>query len=99
MSMHGGFQGRTNKLVDGCYSFWQGGAFPQLEAALTRCGQLPAGGVSSLFSTDVRVPSDVHAQSLTGSVQRHAAHTRHACTCTCTWTCTYTCTCCSATRP
>ncbi|KAL0553726.1 hypothetical protein IC582_007630 [Cucumis melo] len=20
-----GFQGRTNKLVDGCYSFWQGG--------------------------------------------------------------------------
>ncbi|CAK9161339.1 unnamed protein product [Ilex paraguariensis] len=21
----GGFQGRTNKLVDGCYSFWQGG--------------------------------------------------------------------------
>jgi protein farnesyltransferase subunit beta len=22
----GGFQGRTNKLVDGCYSFWQGGA-------------------------------------------------------------------------
>ncbi|GMN42497.1 hypothetical protein TIFTF001_011702 [Ficus carica] len=23
----GGFQGRTNKLVDGCYSFWQGGDF------------------------------------------------------------------------
>ena len=23
MGMHGGFQGRTNKLVDGCYSFWQ----------------------------------------------------------------------------
>ncbi|KAJ8750363.1 hypothetical protein K2173_014278 [Erythroxylum novogranatense] len=22
-----GFQGRTNKLVDGCYSFWQGGVF------------------------------------------------------------------------
>ena len=21
-------QGRTNKLVDGCYSFWQGGLFP-----------------------------------------------------------------------
>lgn len=21
-------QGRTNKLVDGCYSFWQGGVFP-----------------------------------------------------------------------
>lgn len=22
--MEGGFKGRTNKLVDGCYSFWQG---------------------------------------------------------------------------
>ncbi|XP_019865145.2 protein farnesyltransferase subunit beta [Aethina tumida] len=27
MKFEGGFQGRTNKLVDGCYSFWQGGAF------------------------------------------------------------------------
>ena len=25
MRLEGGFQGRTNKLVDGCYSFWQGG--------------------------------------------------------------------------
>ena len=24
MKFEGGFQGRTNKLVDGCYSFWQG---------------------------------------------------------------------------
>jgi len=24
-SVEGGFQGRCNKLVDGCYSFWQGG--------------------------------------------------------------------------
>ena len=24
MSFEGGFQGRTNKLVDGCYSFWVG---------------------------------------------------------------------------
>ncbi|CAG2059160.1 unnamed protein product [Timema podura] len=30
----GGFQGRTNKLVDGCYSFWQGGAFPLLHRIL-----------------------------------------------------------------
>jgi len=29
----GGFNGRTNKLVDGCYSFWQGGCFPLLERA------------------------------------------------------------------
>ena len=26
MGYEGGFCGRTNKLVDGCYSFWQGGA-------------------------------------------------------------------------
>lgn len=26
MSLEGGFNGRSNKLVDGCYSFWQGGA-------------------------------------------------------------------------
>ena len=54
MAPHGGFQGRTNKLVDGCYSFWQGGAFPLLEAVLTKRGELPSGGIASLFSTDVR---------------------------------------------
>ncbi|EPQ53792.1 terpenoid cyclases/Protein prenyltransferase [Gloeophyllum trabeum ATCC 11539] len=27
----GGFRGRTNKLVDGCYSWWVGGAFALLE--------------------------------------------------------------------
>ncbi|XP_018667025.2 protein farnesyltransferase subunit beta isoform X1 [Ciona intestinalis] len=30
MRFEGGFQGRTNKLVDGCYSFWQGGILPLL---------------------------------------------------------------------
>lgn len=30
MSYEGGFQGRCNKLVDGCYSFWQGGAIALL---------------------------------------------------------------------
>lgn len=34
MRLEGGFQGRTNKLVDGCYSFWQGGAFPLITAIL-----------------------------------------------------------------
>ncbi|KAI0056038.1 terpenoid cyclases/Protein prenyltransferase [Artomyces pyxidatus] len=28
----GGFKGRTNKLVDGCYSWWNGGEFALLEA-------------------------------------------------------------------
>lgn len=31
MSVEGGFQGRTNKLVDGCYSFWQCALFPLLD--------------------------------------------------------------------
>lgn len=36
----GGFQGRTNKLVDGCYSFWQGGSFALLHAVLSVKGEL-----------------------------------------------------------
>ena len=32
MAVEGGFQGRTHKLVDGCYSFWQGGLFPLFRA-------------------------------------------------------------------
>jgi protein farnesyltransferase subunit beta len=30
MPIEGGFQGRTNKLVDSCYSFWQGACFALL---------------------------------------------------------------------
>ncbi len=30
MGYEGGFQGRTNKLVDSCYSFWVGAIFPLL---------------------------------------------------------------------
>jgi protein farnesyltransferase subunit beta len=36
MSLEGGFQGRTNKLVDGCYSFWAAGDFPIIKAELSR---------------------------------------------------------------
>ena len=32
-SAEGGFMGRTHKLVDGCYSWWQGGTFPLLARA------------------------------------------------------------------
>ena len=31
LEFEGGFCGRTNKLVDGCYSFWQGGAISVLD--------------------------------------------------------------------
>lgn len=30
----GGYSGRTNKLVDGCYSHWVGGCWPLIEAAM-----------------------------------------------------------------
>ena len=32
MEFEGGFAGRANKLVDGCYSFWQGGAMAVVNA-------------------------------------------------------------------
>ena len=34
-AIEGGFNGRTNKLTDGCYSFWQGGAGAVLARAHT----------------------------------------------------------------
>ncbi|CAO3631526.1 unnamed protein product [Cunninghamella echinulata] len=36
MKLEGGFQGRSNKLVDGCYSFWGAGDFPLINAELIR---------------------------------------------------------------
>lgn len=38
MRFEGGFQGRCNKLVDGCYSFWQAGLLPLLHRALFKEG-------------------------------------------------------------
>lgn len=35
MRLEGGFQGRPNKLVDGCYSFWVGAVFPLLQLHFT----------------------------------------------------------------
>lgn len=32
----GGFAGRTNKVVDGCYSHWIGGCWPLVEAAMQK---------------------------------------------------------------
>jgi len=32
----GGFRGRTNKLVDGCYGWWGGGGFAVLEDLIRR---------------------------------------------------------------
>ncbi|KDR71537.1 hypothetical protein GALMADRAFT_74965 [Galerina marginata CBS 339.88] len=46
----GGFKGRTNKLVDGCYSWWCGGAFALLEA-------LGVGGIQNANSDEVPIDS------------------------------------------
>ncbi|CEI60981.1 unnamed protein product [Fusarium venenatum] len=43
----GGFSGRTNKLVDGCYSHWVGGCWPLIEAALNGPGPGPEGEEAS----------------------------------------------------
>ncbi|XP_013377345.1 PREDICTED: protein farnesyltransferase subunit beta isoform X2 [Chinchilla lanigera] len=45
MRFEGGFQGRCNKLVDGCYSFWQAGLLTLLHRALHAQGD-PALGMS-----------------------------------------------------
>lgn len=39
MSFEGGFQGRTNKLVDSCYSFWQAGAVALINMRLLSAEQ------------------------------------------------------------
>ena len=44
--VEGGFQGRTNKLVDGCYSFWQGGTLAlvaHVRKGHTRSDEAPPG--------------------------------------------------------
>lgn len=49
----GGFRGRTNKLVDGCYSWWVGGAFSLLE-------MLGIGGSTAGAHRGPGKPSDGH---------------------------------------
>lgn len=46
----GGFKGRTNKLVDGCYSWWCGGSFALLEA-------LKIGGIQNADPEEVPIES------------------------------------------
>jgi prenyltransferase beta subunit len=48
----GGLSGRTNKLVDGCYSHWVGGCWPLLESALNGKPGNTETPVGSLFSRE-----------------------------------------------
>ncbi|XP_066532931.1 protein farnesyltransferase subunit beta [Hoplias malabaricus] len=49
MRFEGGFQGRCNKLVDGCYSFWQAGLLPLLHRALYQDGDMTLSLSSWMF--------------------------------------------------
>jgi len=51
MRLEGGFQGRTNKLVDGCYSFWQGGLFPLLHKMVSETSDKESLPKQWLFDT------------------------------------------------
>jgi protein farnesyltransferase subunit beta len=46
----GGLSGRTNKLVDGCYSHWIGGCWPLIEACL-RGSNSPASDATAAAKT------------------------------------------------
>jgi protein farnesyltransferase subunit beta len=50
MTFEGGFQGRTNKLVDGCYSFWVGALLPLIQAVLR---QKPARDNQGYYESDL----------------------------------------------
>ncbi|KAJ5959202.1 uncharacterized protein N7479_006352 [Penicillium vulpinum] len=48
----GGLSGRTNKLVDGCYSHWVGGCWPLLESSLEGKPDNTKPPTNSLFSRE-----------------------------------------------
>ena len=50
----GGFSGRTNKLVDGCYSHWVGSCWPLLQSTLdgVQLAADPQGSVGNLYSRE-----------------------------------------------
>lgn len=48
----GGFAGRTNKLIDGCYSHWVGGCWPLIEAAINGPKHAEEPNSGSLFSRE-----------------------------------------------
>lgn len=52
MQFEGGFQGRTNKLVDGCYSFWCGAILPIVQALISKNGKLSE-NISALSSREI----------------------------------------------
>ncbi|KAF8308544.1 terpenoid cyclases/Protein prenyltransferase [Clavulina sp. PMI_390] len=58
----GGFRGRTNKLVDGCYSWWVGGLFPLLEDIIGHSAPSPTNVVPISTSQSSEQPKEDHDQ-------------------------------------
>ena len=54
MNYSGGFQGRTNKIVDGCYSYWVGGLFPIFDLILRKQGK-EISGIKILLSKQFEI--------------------------------------------
>jgi protein farnesyltransferase subunit beta len=65
MRLEGGFQGRTNKLVDGCYSFWVGGLFPLFDILFTERAALRS--VASVKSSNNAAAATTATSSIHGS--------------------------------
>jgi len=59
MAFEGGFAGRANKLVDGCYSFWQGGAMAVVNMAEDGLGGDASGVVEQVFEVGGEEEVDV----------------------------------------
>jgi protein farnesyltransferase subunit beta len=65
----GGFRGRSNKLVDGCYSWWVGGGVPVVEALAARAkGEDDEEGKLSLTLGTVKLRSSQTASFQSWSV-------------------------------
>jgi len=55
LAPEGGFAGRTNKLVDGCYSHWVGGCWPLIEACISGPIVPPSGDSNPLSQEPSKV--------------------------------------------
>ncbi|XVF16432.1 hypothetical protein REPUB_Repub10bG0030000 [Reevesia pubescens] len=77
--VEGGFQGRTNKLVDCCYSFWQGGVFALLKRLHSTQGEISIplgdGEDSGEESPQTTASSDAKGEEgLNEDLSQHGSH-------------------------
>ena len=57
MKVEGGFSGRANKLVDGCYSFWCGSLYPIIEKNLRALGRVQGDSTIDLMNRGMLFPT------------------------------------------